>query len=115
MPSALTPLLLALATSAGGEPAVVSAPASPTSPAALTTRCAPLGKAGDDIECVVQQARPSATPAPLLRVRVTTAPAACRALDAQTVAPPAAATGKPAPAGSLPVVVQDGPNDGCAR
>jgi hypothetical protein len=111
--TALVPLLLALATP--GQPIVVSTPASPAAASPLTTRCAPLGRAGSDIECVVQQAQASAAPATVMRVTVTTMPGPCRALEAQAVALPAAATVRPAPAGTLPVVVQDAPDATCAR
>lgn len=116
MPIAFAPLLLALAAQADGAPAIVLTP--PTGAAApLATRCGPAlaqGGGGSEVECLVEQPHAGGQATPTMRILIRTTPAAapCRAVEAQSVAVPAAAA--PLPAQRLPVVVHAGREPSCA-
>lgn len=107
MPAAIVPLVLALAGSSAGAPAIILTPASEGPAAVLSTRCAPTSPSAgaNDVECVVEEAR-RAGPATVMRITIQTPKSApCAALDAQSVAMPAA-EGPQAPR-ALPLVVQE--------
>jgi hypothetical protein len=112
MPTAFVPLLLALA--APAAPAIVLTPASAAQP--LATRCGPASQQGasSEVECLIEQPRAGGEATPTMRILIRTTPATpCRALEAQAVAVPAAAT--PGPPRALPVVVQGMREPVCSR